>query len=74
MGFTGPIELPAIDVMGLKSAPRGVEILDVAEETAVALGNNGLFGMDAPLTGGMPGGIPCIILQTIIIYQMNAKL
>ena len=68
----GPIEPPAIDVIGLKSAPKGVDdAVEEAEETAVALGNNGLEGIDAPLVGGIPGGIPCIP-GTILGIKMSS--
>lgn len=64
VGFTGPIELPAVDISGLKSAPKGVELVEAVEATAVALGNSGLVGtLDV---GGIPGGIPGIILKKFI--------
>jgi len=55
----------ATDVIGLKSVPRGADpvtdvAVDVAVETAAALGNNGRAGgIDAPETGGcIPEGMP----------------
>jgi len=56
----------AIDVIGLKSVPRGPAPLtdaavDDAVETAAAaaLGNSGRGGIDAPETGGcIPEGMP----------------
>lgn len=67
------MEPPATDVIGLKSVPRGdVTEVDVAVETATALGNNGrVGGIDAPDTGGcMPGGMPGI---PGIMLQRNPK-
>lgn len=56
---------PAIDVIGLKSVPRGADpvtdAVDAAVETATAaaLGNSGRGGIDAPETGGcIPEGMP----------------
>lgn len=57
---------PAIDVIGLKSVPRGADPLtdaavDAAVETTAtaALGNSGRGGIDAPETGGcIPEGMP----------------
>lgn len=61
VGFIGPIDPPAIDVIGLKSAPRGVADVDV-DAVDTALGNRGrVGGTEAPLDGGcIPGGIPGI--------------
>lgn len=75
VGFMGPIDPPAMDVIGLKSAPSGVADVDVAVETDAALGNRGrVGGTDAPLTGGcIPGGIPGIpgiILEKKLIHQL----
>lgn len=59
------MEPPAIDVIGLKSVPRGADpVTDgavdaAAVETAAALGNSGRAGIDAPETGGcIPEGMP----------------
>lgn len=54
---------PAIDVIGLKSVPRGADpvtdAVDAAVETTAALGNSGRGGIDAPETGGcIPDGMP----------------
>lgn len=56
---------PAIDVIGLKSVPRGpdpvTDAVDAVETAAAAaLGNNGRDGgIDAPETGGcIPEGMP----------------
>lgn len=73
------LPLPAIDVMGLKSAPSATLDADEDAVDTAADGNRGLDGgIDAPLTGGcMPGGIPGIpdiILQKEHIKNIRNKL
>lgn len=71
----------AMDVIGLKSVPRGADPLTDAAvddtvdvDTTAALGNNGRAGgIDAPETGGcIPEGIPdmpgIMLTKTTLVY------